>query len=375
MRQSRRRSSSSGIGKSTIASSRRRNASSRLARRFVVRIASAVEPLHPLQQVGDLDVGVAIVGVLDLGALAEDRVGLVEEQHAVDAVGLGEDPVEVLLGLADVLVDDRREVDHVEVEAEVAGDDLGRHRLAGAGVAGEQRGEPAALRRAAAQPHRRGRRRGGGRAATSSRSWPATLVGQDEVVPADRAARCAGPAARGRRRSARARRPQVRRRDARPSAAACWRAARRARTTCSGRAGRRRRSVGRARSSRPPVSPSADAHSARAARGRERARPAASGTSRDQPDPSPRLPTGSPGTPPRRSAATTGRSALGERVDRAGDQRRAAEPGLADDRRSEVRGVVAGGQAREVDRQRRAADGASGSAAMASPTPADGSRR
>ena len=124
--------SSSGIGKSTIASSRRRNASSRFARRFVVRIASAVEALHPLEQVGDLDVGVAVAGVLDLGALAEERVGLVEEQDAVDPVGLREDPVEVLLGLADVLVDDRREVDDVEVEPEVAGDDLGRHRLAGA---------------------------------------------------------------------------------------------------------------------------------------------------------------------------------------------------------------------------------------------------
>ena len=99
----------------------------------------AVERLHPLEQVGDLDVRVAVAGVLDLGALAEQRVGLVEQQDPVDPVGLGEDPVEVLLGLADVLVDDGREVDDVEVEAEVAGDDLGRHRLARPRVAGEQR--------------------------------------------------------------------------------------------------------------------------------------------------------------------------------------------------------------------------------------------
>ena len=92
----------------------------------------AVEGLHALEQVGDLDVGVAVARVLDLGALAEERVGLVEEQHGVDPVGLGEDPVEVLLGLADVLVDDGREVDDVQVEAEVAGDDLRGHRLAGA---------------------------------------------------------------------------------------------------------------------------------------------------------------------------------------------------------------------------------------------------
>ena len=42
----------------------------------------AVEGLHALQQVGALDVGVAVVGVAHLAALAEHRVGLVEEQHA-----------------------------------------------------------------------------------------------------------------------------------------------------------------------------------------------------------------------------------------------------------------------------------------------------
>ena len=42
----------------------------------------AVEPLHALQQVADLDVGEAVVRVLDLGALAEQRVRLVEEQDA-----------------------------------------------------------------------------------------------------------------------------------------------------------------------------------------------------------------------------------------------------------------------------------------------------
>ncbi len=102
----------------------------------------AVEALHPLEQVGHLDVGVPVARVLDLGALAEQGVGLVEQQHAVDPVGLGEDAVQVLLGLADVLVDDGREVDHVQVQPEVAGEDLGRHRLAGAGIAGEQGRHP-----------------------------------------------------------------------------------------------------------------------------------------------------------------------------------------------------------------------------------------
>lgn len=63
-----------------------------------------------LEEVGAFDVGVAVVGVLDLRALSEDRVGLVEEEDAVDAGGLGEDFLQVLLGLADVLVDDRGHV-------------------------------------------------------------------------------------------------------------------------------------------------------------------------------------------------------------------------------------------------------------------------
>ena len=45
----------------------------------------------------------------------------------------------------------RREIDHVQVEPEIGGHDLGRHRLPRARVAGEQPGDAAALRRAAAE--------------------------------------------------------------------------------------------------------------------------------------------------------------------------------------------------------------------------------
>ena len=44
----------------------------------------AVEPLDPLQQVGDLLVGVPVPRVLHLRPVAEQRVGLVEEQHDVE---------------------------------------------------------------------------------------------------------------------------------------------------------------------------------------------------------------------------------------------------------------------------------------------------
>ena len=103
--------------------------------------------LQPLQQVRHLDVGVAVVGVLDLGALAEQGVGLVEEEHDVAGAGGVEHLLEVLLGLADVLADHRRQVELEHVEAEVAGDDLGGQRLAGAGGAGEQRHEAPRRRR------------------------------------------------------------------------------------------------------------------------------------------------------------------------------------------------------------------------------------
>ena len=94
--------------------------------------------LHLLQQVGDLDVRVAVVGVAHLRALAEERVGLVEEEDRVRPLGGREDPVEVLLRLPDVLRDDGREVEPEEVEAEVAREHLAGHRLAGSGLAGEE---------------------------------------------------------------------------------------------------------------------------------------------------------------------------------------------------------------------------------------------
>src|SRR5829696_3650510 len=67
------------------------------------------ELLHALEQIGDLDVGVAVVRIADGASLAEQCVGLVEEKHGAGALGVVEDDVEVLLGLADVFRDDLRE--------------------------------------------------------------------------------------------------------------------------------------------------------------------------------------------------------------------------------------------------------------------------
>jgi hypothetical protein len=89
---------------------------------------------------------------MDLGTLPEDGVRLIEEEDAVHAIGLAEDPVEVLLRLADVLVHDGREIDDVQVEPELAGDHLSRQRLAGPGVTGEEGGQPAAAARVGETP-------------------------------------------------------------------------------------------------------------------------------------------------------------------------------------------------------------------------------
>ena len=99
----------------------------------------AVEPLEPLQEVVDLEVGEPIVGGVDLGgALAEQRVGLVEQEHDVAGLGGVEDLGEVLLGLADPLRHHLRQVDLVDRQAELARDHGRAHRLADAGRAREQ---------------------------------------------------------------------------------------------------------------------------------------------------------------------------------------------------------------------------------------------
>ena len=78
------------------------------------------------KQVAHLDIGVAVVAVLDLAALAEERIGLVEEEHGAARLGRVEDGAQILLGLADVLRHDAREVDAVEIEREIVGDRLPR---------------------------------------------------------------------------------------------------------------------------------------------------------------------------------------------------------------------------------------------------------
>src|SRR6185437_17118570 len=85
-------------------------------------------------------------------ALAEYRVGLVEQQDGAHIGSLGEDPFQVLLGLTDVLVHNGGKVHCVQIQTEVGGDHLRGHGLARSGVAGEQCCHPDAAPAASAHP-------------------------------------------------------------------------------------------------------------------------------------------------------------------------------------------------------------------------------
>src|SRR5438045_4155636 len=97
--------------------------------------------LHFLQQIGNLYVRVAVVRIAYLRAFAEKRIGFVKKQDAVGVLGRSEDPVQVLLGFADVLADHTGQVDFVKFESQRIRDDLRRHGFPRAGWAGEQRSE------------------------------------------------------------------------------------------------------------------------------------------------------------------------------------------------------------------------------------------
>jgi hypothetical protein len=140
----------------------------------------AVEGLDALQQVGDLLVGVAVVGVLALAALAEQGVGLVEEQDPAALLGPVEHAGEVLLGLADVLRDDEREVDAVDVAAGALAEQRGADRLAGARRAVEQGAVAGAQARGHAPVAHQ--RRAVVEEQLDSWSWR-RCSGEDEVVP------------------------------------------------------------------------------------------------------------------------------------------------------------------------------------------------
>ncbi len=100
---------------------------------------AAFEGLHALQQEADLLVGEAVLRLLHIPARSEQRVGLVKEDHRRAAFCRVKYLLEVLLGLAHPAADHAGKVHPVHVQPQLVGDDLGRHGLAGARPAAEQR--------------------------------------------------------------------------------------------------------------------------------------------------------------------------------------------------------------------------------------------
>nr|QGF22332.1 hypothetical protein [uncultured bacterium] len=88
---------------------------------FTVRRKNSQTPVvfHPLEEADDLDVGVAVVAVPDLGALFKQGTCLDEREDGAALLCSIEDLFEVLLRLPDLLGHHTREINAVEVQVQV----------------------------------------------------------------------------------------------------------------------------------------------------------------------------------------------------------------------------------------------------------------
>ena len=84
----------------------------------------------------------AVLPVIDRAAATEEAVPFIEEQERARAFGRVEELPEVAFALADVFRDDGGQIDLVEVDVLLRGQQLGGVRLPDTGRAGEQRHEP-----------------------------------------------------------------------------------------------------------------------------------------------------------------------------------------------------------------------------------------
>jgi len=105
------------------------------------------EALEAPQEILDLEVRVAVVGVSHVTAPPEEPVGLVQEEHRRRPVGLGEQVVEVLLGLARGRADDPVESHPMYAEPELARKNLHGTLPLRATGSREQRRDRAGIRR------------------------------------------------------------------------------------------------------------------------------------------------------------------------------------------------------------------------------------
>ena len=93
---------------------------------------------HPLQQVVDLDIGIAVMAVFDFTAFAKQSVGFVEEENRAAVLRRVEHAPQILLGLSDVFAYHRRQIDAIQVQAQIVGDHFGGHGFSRSAVARKQ---------------------------------------------------------------------------------------------------------------------------------------------------------------------------------------------------------------------------------------------
>ena len=70
---------------------------------------------HSLQKITDLLIRILVMGALDVRALAEQGVGLVEEQNPILGFRPFEDAFEVLLRLTDIFGNDLGQIDSIHI--------------------------------------------------------------------------------------------------------------------------------------------------------------------------------------------------------------------------------------------------------------------
>src|SRR5947207_3183987 len=86
-----------------------------------------------LEKIADLLIRILVVRALNVGALAEQGVGLVEEQNPILGFRPFEDAFEILLRLTDVFGNDLGQIDAIHVSRKLLAEKRGGERFAGSG--------------------------------------------------------------------------------------------------------------------------------------------------------------------------------------------------------------------------------------------------
>src|SRR6266566_873108 len=107
----------------------------------------ASETLDSFQKIVDLDFGVAVVAIVDLGAFAKQRVRFVEQKDRAALLCRIENPSQIPLRLANVFAHHLAHIDAVQVRSQLAGQSVGGHERPRRIFADEQQGNALGTRR------------------------------------------------------------------------------------------------------------------------------------------------------------------------------------------------------------------------------------